>query len=149
MSRKKRTSRGTISGRWIREEKRLAIFLRDKECCFYCQGTEQLTLDHVLSRTERGTHEHTNLITACLSCNSSRQDQSFQEFIVRLGLDVRRTNERLRRSLSKDLRPYVVKAQIRLAVDAVRREMASEVDREIARRIAAGLLIDPNADIPF
>jgi HNH endonuclease len=61
---------------WIRQEKRLALYLRDGLACTYCGvGVEQgaiLTLDHVKPYSVGGSNEASNLVTACGRCNSSR-----------------------------------------------------------------------------
>lgn len=71
--------------KWIRPEKRLAIYLRDGLACCYCgqaiedSGTS-LTLDHLVPRSHGGSNEATNLVTACEKCNKSRQDRDWREF---------------------------------------------------------------------
>ena len=69
---------------WIRQEKRLAIYLRDGLCCCYCgEGIEsgaQLTLDHVKPHSHGGSNGAGNLVTACHRCNSARQDRPVAEF---------------------------------------------------------------------
>lgn len=73
--------------KWIRKEKRLAIYVRDGFSCAYCgrdlRGAEpcEVTLDHLLPRHYGGGNEATNLITACRSCNSSRQDKPWIDFV--------------------------------------------------------------------
>lgn len=65
-------------GRWIRPEKRLAIYLRDGFACLYCGSdlrgsvASDVTLDHLLPRSAGGTNDPTNLITACRTCNCTR-----------------------------------------------------------------------------
>ncbi len=46
------------------------IFLRDKYTCQYC-GTksQQLTLDHVVPRRQKGAHTGENVVAACSKCN--------------------------------------------------------------------------------
>lgn len=70
--------------KWIRREKRLAIYIRDGMACAYCGASietgAQLTLDHIKTRSNGGNHHETNLITACLKCNSSRGDRSVAGF---------------------------------------------------------------------
>jgi endonuclease I len=52
--------------------------------CAYCgAGIEQcdrLTLDHLKPHSKGGTNAPTNLVTCCLSCNSSRGNRSVASF---------------------------------------------------------------------
>ena len=69
---------------WIRKHKRLAIYLRDGLACVYCgAGVEDgvtLTLDHLTPRCKGGDNSSTNLVTACLRCNSARGARSIASF---------------------------------------------------------------------
>ena len=69
---------------WIRQEKRLAIYLRDGLACTYCQlSVEQgaaLSLDHVKPHSKGGSNHESNLVTCCTRCNSSRSDRSLTSF---------------------------------------------------------------------
>lgn len=78
-------------GKWIRPEKRAAIYERDGWECAYCgrgpcdkrnrqQAAVILTLDHLIPRSEGGANSADNLVTACLRCNSSRGDRDWREF---------------------------------------------------------------------
>ncbi len=73
-----------LSGSWIHKAVRLAIYLRDGFTCVYClrdlhdANPFDVTLDHLMPRSLGGTHETTNLVTACRSCNSSRQAKDWQ-----------------------------------------------------------------------
>lgn len=66
-------------GRWIRVEKRLAIYLRDNFTCQVCRADLHaadpfdITLDHYIPKKRHGSNEASNLFTCCRSCNSSRQ----------------------------------------------------------------------------
>lgn len=72
--------------KWITNERRLAIYLRDGLACAYCgAGIEEgakLTLDHInpFSATENPDNTSGNLVTACLRCNSSRGVRSLTVF---------------------------------------------------------------------
>lgn len=66
-------------GKWIRPEKRLAIYLRDEFRCVYCDQNlanisdpRSITLDHIKTKSRGGGNEAHNLITACRKCNSRR-----------------------------------------------------------------------------
>ena len=77
--------------RWIRPEKRAALYERDGWECVYCgrgprdkrnpqQAMVILTLDHITPRSHGGGNESTNLVTACKTCNSSRGDRSITDY---------------------------------------------------------------------
>lgn len=74
------------AGCWIRPAKRLAIYIRDGFACAYCGRTlraaapADVTLDHLLPRSAGGGNEASNLVTACRSCNSSRQDKPWADY---------------------------------------------------------------------
>jgi len=77
--------------KWLRPEKRAAIYERDNWECAYCgrgprdkrspkQASLILTLDHLTPRCQGGDNSARNLVTACQRCNSSRQEKSWREF---------------------------------------------------------------------
>lgn len=56
---------------------RRSILLRDRFRCQYCQQrfeSPDLTFDHVKPRARGGKTEWTNIVSACLSCNSQKAD---------------------------------------------------------------------------
>jgi hypothetical protein len=73
--------------KWIRKDKRLAIYMRDNWRCVYCQKDlskvrpRLRTLDHVVPVTNNGSNEHTNLVTCCKRCNDSKQDRTLDQWI--------------------------------------------------------------------
>ena len=79
--------------KWIRNEKRLALYLRDGLACCYCgEGIEdgaKLTLDHLVAHSHGGGNEVSNLITACNRCNSSRGNRDWREFAEKYIEDVK------------------------------------------------------------
>ena len=77
--------RGQYGGmNWIRQEKRLAIYLRDGLSCAYCgaavENGAKLSLDHITPHSEGGSNKETNLVTCCSRCNSSRGARDVKEF---------------------------------------------------------------------
>lgn len=74
----------TQGAKWIRREKRLAIYLRDGLACAYCGASLEdgmlLTLDHIKPYTNGGSNHESNLVTCCHKCNSSRADRPVAEF---------------------------------------------------------------------
>ena len=69
---------------WIRQTKRLAIYLRDGMACAYCAATiedgAKLTLDHLTPYSDGGSNSASNLVTCCHKCNSSRGNRDWREF---------------------------------------------------------------------
>jgi len=69
---------------WIRQERRLAVYLRDGLACVWCgdavEDGVQLQLDHLRSPLRGGTHHASNLVTACAFCNKSRGTKTVSRF---------------------------------------------------------------------
>jgi len=57
---------------------RLKILVRDKFSCRYC-GDPCCTVDHIIPRSAGGTHAESNLVAACVSCNSKKGVNSLEE----------------------------------------------------------------------
>ncbi len=55
------------------------IFARDGGVCRYCGSSKRLSIDHVLPRSRGGSHDPDNLVTACSSCNSRKNDRTPEE----------------------------------------------------------------------
>jgi 5-methylcytosine-specific restriction endonuclease McrA len=85
-AKKKAASPHQPTGQWCRADLRLAIYLRDSFRCVYCctdlHGADprDVTLDHVKPKADGGSNEPGNLVTACRSCNCSRQDKPLARF---------------------------------------------------------------------
>lgn len=74
------------------EAKRHAVYKRDGYCCAYCGVKDStgsgrgLTIDHIVARNLGGEAQNgtstpaTNLVTACGSCNSAKQDATPREW---------------------------------------------------------------------
>jgi len=73
---------------WINSNKRQRLYTLDGRCCAYCGDSEadgaMLSLDHILARNLGGDNRATNLITACLSCNSAKQDLTVRGWMAYL-----------------------------------------------------------------
>jgi 5-methylcytosine-specific restriction endonuclease McrA len=66
---------------------RLNIYTRDGFRCQYCGEngmTEDLTFDHVFPRSRGGKTCWENIVTACISCNSMKANQTPEEAGMRL-----------------------------------------------------------------
>ncbi len=106
---KRQHSPSQPTGCWIRRERRLAIYVRDAFQCLYCgrdlrsAAPADVTLDHLLPRSAGGTNEAVNLVTACRSCNSARQDKPWIDYATGGARDriEQRRHEALNLELSK------------------------------------------------
>lgn len=95
MKRRGAGGNGGNGSKWLRREKRLAIYLRDGLACAWCGASAEegasLGLDHLTCRVNGGSNEATNLVTACSRCNTSRGSRIVAEFAVAvasyLGID--------------------------------------------------------------
>jgi 5-methylcytosine-specific restriction endonuclease McrA len=98
----------THGSKWIRPEKRLAIYARDGFACVCCGATAEegvmLSLDHVLPRELGGTHHETNLVTMCVPCNSTKRDATNRRFFEILrdkGIDTSKLGARIRAAVKR------------------------------------------------
>ncbi|MEJ8547155.1 HNH endonuclease [Brevibacillus borstelensis] len=64
--------------RAIREQ----VFARDDYTCTYCgERGRKLECDHIIPASRGGSHELSNLTTACFRCNRSKRDKTPEEWL--------------------------------------------------------------------
>jgi len=113
--RKRARSTHQATGQWIRADKRLAIYLRDRFTCIYClqdlhdADPADITLDHVQPVSDGGGNGENNLVTSCRGCNCRRQDKPLARFAGR------ETRAHIRRNLRRSLKKYRVLAKALIA----------------------------------
>lgn len=123
---------GNGGSKWIRKDKRLAIYLRDHFSCAYCgrdlHGAHpaDVTLDHLDAIHAAGHHGADNLVTACRSCNSSRQDKALEDFAPGGAL------ERIAELTALDLGPYRRLAKAIMTGSVGREETIHQIRRRSA-----------------
>ena len=62
------------------------VFLRDRFTCQYCgKKAQDLTLDHVVPRRQRGPHSWDNVVAACTRCNLRKAGRTPAEANMKLG----------------------------------------------------------------
>jgi hypothetical protein len=70
--------------KWIRNERRVALYLRDGLACAYCSAAVEdgivLTLDHLVAHSLGRDNSNQNLVTACRRCNASRGNRDWRKF---------------------------------------------------------------------
>lgn len=111
VDRKRNGNKANNGGKWIRPEKRRAIYVRDDLACVYCgkhidDGIE-LTLDHLLPQELGGSNDEKNLVTACKQCNSCKGTKTLSQFVSYLkhrNVDTDLMKKRIRRNLSRKLK---------------------------------------------
>lgn len=54
---------------------RRTLFARDNNTCQYCGANDQLTIDHVLPRSQGGKTEWLNVVAACAPCNRKKANR--------------------------------------------------------------------------
>jgi hypothetical protein len=114
---------GRIAGQgsnWIRKDKRLAIYMRDGCACVYCgiglEAGAELTLDHVLACELGGTNHQSNLVTACINCNSAKQDLPLADWFATLrdrGVDTSGMGAFIRETTARKLDRKTAKRMLR------------------------------------
>jgi 5-methylcytosine-specific restriction endonuclease McrA len=60
---------------------------RDHSTCQYCgaqPGADDLTIDHVVPRSQGGQSSWTNCVAACLDCNARKADRTPEQAGMRL-----------------------------------------------------------------
>jgi len=97
---------------WIRNTTRERIYQRDGHRCVWCEDSIyevpsiELTLDHVTPQVLGGGNEPRNLVTACRSCNCSRQAlpvNQFAQVLADRGKDPKQVARRVRNAQRRKL----------------------------------------------
>jgi 5-methylcytosine-specific restriction endonuclease McrA len=70
---------GRMSIRSLYDDERLKMVL--PQACAYCGSRENLSLDHLIPRSRGAKDESDNLVWACRSCNSSKRNRDFLQWM--------------------------------------------------------------------
>lgn len=60
----------------------LAVCKKYANTCIYCGSKERITIEHLTPVSRGGTNEVSNLAPACLSCNSSKRNKTYKEYLT-------------------------------------------------------------------
>ncbi len=120
---KKARSPHQPTGEWIRVEKRLAVNLRDRFTCLIClkdlsgAAPTDVTLDHIVPKSDGGSNMEANIYTCCRSCNCSRQDKPLARFASA------EARAHIRRNCKRSLKPYLKLAKAYFANEVGREDL--------------------------
>jgi HNH endonuclease len=98
---------------WIRDDKRLAIYLRDGLACAYCQTTAlpaDACVEHVYAFERGGSNHQSNLVTCCQRCNTRKGMKPLRRFARIVGAE-EVIVKRVAKFTSRQLRPYRIEAK--------------------------------------
>ncbi|MCS6789581.1 MAG: HNH endonuclease [Bacteroidia bacterium] len=89
------------------------IFRRDGFRCVYCGSPHNLTVDHVIPRSQGGTDSWENLVTACGSCNHRKGNRTPEQAGMALRYKPRRPHYLLfwlrgAEEIESSWRPYLM-----------------------------------------
>lgn len=79
--------------KWIRPKKRKRVYERDGWQCCYCsinlehEVASKRTLDHIIPRAHGGNNHEKNLVTCCITCNSTRRDTALAGVLLQKALE--------------------------------------------------------------
>lgn len=63
--------------------------LKAKDVCSYCGASNiPLTLDHLFAKAKKGHDSGDNLVYCCKSCNSSKRDMDYFQWVEKTGRDI-------------------------------------------------------------
>jgi ferredoxin len=120
MKKANRGANGNTGSKWISKAARLAIYIRDGFTCLYCgrclrnAPRNEITLDHLDPRSvitcPRARRNPRRLVTACVRCNSSRQDKPWREFAP--GGAISRILKHVRRPLNLVLARSILRGEV-------------------------------------
>lgn len=83
----------------IDDLEKIYIFNRDNKECYFCKKPlelNQMTLDHYLPKSKKGTMDVFNLVTCCKKCNKSKSNripENYKDLILELFLRAVRDNQ--------------------------------------------------------
>ncbi|MEU0943222.1 HNH endonuclease [Streptomyces canus] len=83
-------ARGSEQAKYLRNR---AALLADGPACVYC-GAPATTADHVIPQARGGTHDLDNLVAACSTCNSAKNNRTPDEW--RTGITTHAVSRRAR-----------------------------------------------------
>ncbi len=69
----------------ISDEIQEAVIIKFGGMCVYC-GKKATTWDHVIPVSKGGDNSYQNIVTACVSCNSSKKTQEVRKWILHKGI---------------------------------------------------------------
>jgi hypothetical protein len=81
-----------------RRKKRIrdSVIIRDGMICCYCDlvlSMEEVTMEHIVPDSKRGTYNATNLTVSCSNCNNRRGNKPFFEYCKQFNWPIKKLNK--------------------------------------------------------
>ncbi len=78
---------------------------QDKNCAYCGVKDYNLTMDHVIPLSAVGINSVSNIVMACMSCNSSKQDKDLSDWLKLRPELLKTLSDKVKGMLDKELRP--------------------------------------------
>lgn len=82
-SRRRRARKKNAKGNGVTDKQWQKIQKEYGYLCAYCNQKKPLEMDHIIPLSGGGRHEIENIVPACKSCNSSKNNSSLLTFLLR------------------------------------------------------------------
>lgn len=76
-----RARKANAPGKGVTAEQWERIVYACNSRCTYCNAEGQVTMDHIVPLSKGGAHDPTNVVPACMSCNTTKRDQDVETFL--------------------------------------------------------------------
>ena len=104
------------------------VLTRDSGRCVYCGDNKHLTMDHVVPKSSVGADRHWNIVTACKTCNDSKDAHVVSEWLEHCGRASVRHRASSTLAYVKNLAAGKVKLNALAATNVVAPALASKLE---------------------
>lgn len=76
-----RKRKNLLSGSNVTSQEIKQLIESSNYCCQYCGSSQEIQIDHYFPLSKGGSHNITNLVVACKSCNLAKKDKLPKEWL--------------------------------------------------------------------